>query len=420
MSEPADEPIVIDFTDVPDVPADYYDPEMAAEEAQAHEEWVDSVTTDDLDQWAETLSDARSPILRAVPEGIRGKSDDWAEADSATILANGIKQDPPCYLVRTDGAALLYAGKVHSIAGEPESGKGWFACHAAAQVLAGGEHVLYIDFEDTSEGIVRRMIEAGVPAEIVVSRLHVVNPVSPFNADAKLHLAFVLGTIVNHLKEKVGLVVFDGVTQALANQGVESNDNDGVARMFNELFRWARDMEGDGSPAVLLVDHVVKSKDERGRWPIGAGTKLAAIDGVQFKAEVVHPLGHGRDGLVRISVTKDRPGFVRGHAVGNGHQQQIADLEAKSLPGGRVLLKLVPPVWEQDEHGVVEPTTVMERVKDALRSANRPLMRTELYSLISGNTATKVKAVTILVSQGVVAEVGNKLVLAELELGAGE
>ena len=45
-------------------------------------------------------------------------------------------------LRRTDGAGLLYLGKVHSFYGESESGKSWLAQIACAEVLKSYEKVV--------------------------------------------------------------------------------------------------------------------------------------------------------------------------------------------------------------------------------------------------------------------------------------
>ena len=52
---------------------------------------------------------------------------------------------------------------------------------------------------------------------------------------------------------------------------------------------------------MLLVDHVTKSKDDRGRYAIGAQAKLAGIDGAAYSVKMVSPFGRGRTGRARRS-----------------------------------------------------------------------------------------------------------------------
>jgi hypothetical protein len=121
----------------------------------------------------------------------------------------------------------------------------------------------------------------------------------------------------------VGLSVLDGITQALSNQGLNSNDGDQIASFMKMLPRVLARKYG---AAVLMVDHVTKSADDRGRYAIGSQMKLAALDGAQFSAEVKKPFGRGKEGHVRIKVAKDRPGHVRPHATGGAHTQVVAEM----------------------------------------------------------------------------------------------
>src|SRR4051794_11071824 len=52
----------------------------------------------------------------------------WEPVDLARILKEDADPEPPPkMLARSDGECLLYAGKIHLFAGEPEGAKGWAA-----------------------------------------------------------------------------------------------------------------------------------------------------------------------------------------------------------------------------------------------------------------------------------------------------
>ena len=62
----------------------------------------------------------------------------------------------PALLARSDGATILYAGKVNSVFGEPGMGKSWIAIQAALAALEQGGRVLWWDFEDRPDTLYRR------------------------------------------------------------------------------------------------------------------------------------------------------------------------------------------------------------------------------------------------------------------------
>ena len=112
---------------------------------------------------------------------------------------------------------------------------------------------------------------------------------------------------------------------------------------------------------MVLIDHVTKDSDSRGRWSIGAQHKLAKTD-VQYHLKVTQPLGIGLVGRVLIRVEKDRPGHVR--ALANG--KTVAELIAPSDADGRMQLAL-QPVDETSDAGW-RPTGYMEKVSRALEA----------------------------------------------------
>jgi hypothetical protein len=346
---------------------------------------------------------ASTTASTAKPTEISKDSDarsSWDEIDIAAILSGDLDEEPPVFLLRTDKVPLLYREKVHSIIGEPESCKGWFSCAAAAHALELGEHVLYVDFEDTAKGILSRMRSLGVDVDVLVARFHYVAPEEKFGKKERAALQSVHRSCTG----RIGIVVFDGITQALSNQGFSSNDGDEVAKFIKEL---PRKIAHKWGAAVLLVDHVTKDKDGRGRYAVGSFAKLAGID-VQYSAEVVAPLARGKNGHVRIKVAKDRPAHVRAHAVGTAHMQRIAEMKLESLAEGRVVVTLEKPEGAQDAGGaavVWRPTTLMQRVSEHLGRHTTPCRREDVLKVVTGNRDQLIKAIDFLVADGFAGEI---------------
>lgn len=326
------------------------------------------------------------------------KKSSWDAVDLADLLAGPLDELPPTYCPRSDGVPLIYRGKVSSIAGEPESCKGWFAMFASKSVLRLYEHVIYIDFEDSARGILSRMRAMRVSDEVLVRYFHVINPDVAFNDEGKQRLAWVLSQTLNG-SDRLGLVVLDGITQALANQGADDYRGTEVAEFFHDLPRFITRVTG---AAVLLVDHVTKSKEDRGRYAIGSQTKLAALDGAQFSAEVVTPFARGKQGRVRISVGKDRPGHVRAHATGDSHVQSICDMQLISFAeSGHVKIILHPPEHRHlDDDGKTLPERLEQKIIDFLTNGKSDKTSTDIKAVVGGNNVARDRALNNLVDSG--------------------
>lgn len=112
---------------------------------------------------------------------------------------------------------------------------------------------------------------------------------------------------------------------------------------------------------------------------------------VAYGLEVVEAFGRGREGITKLIVTKDRPGFVRQHAD-RGH---VADLKLFSLSDGRVVLELTAPTAED---APFRPTTLMERVSRALEQ-EPGLSKRGVRDTVSGKGTAKDLALAVLIRE---------------------
>lgn len=349
----------------------------------------------DWDEFERSIQDDDEPTIAPLIVGTRTS---WAELDAAALLSGDLDEAPPEFLERDDGPCLLYRGKVHSFAGEPESGKGWLALLACLDVMQDGGHVVYVDFEDTPQGLVNRLRLLGVPASTIIEQFHYVRPTQPIALDgptfkeffAVMHRAY-------EARGALGLIVFDGITEALALQGIESKDNDSVAAWFAAIpRRFAHALQA----AVVLIDHVTKSADDRGRYAIGAQAKLSAIDGCQYLVEQRMAFARGRSGVARVFVSKDRPGHVRAHAAGVGKKQIIGDLMVTALDDGQLRLALVAPDLQVNDDGTVRPTGIQNEIVKYLRRVKGGRGRQEILDRVKGRAQTKRAAFNDMVDNG--------------------
>ena len=311
-----------------------------------------------------------------MPELFIGTS--WAPVDLGPVLAGEVPDDTPGMLARADGPCLLYPGKLHQVAGEPEACKGWLACLATAERLMAGERTVYFDFEDTEASIVARLRALGVADEALLERFAYVRPhepLTPANSGELSALLFVEPT----------LVVVDGVTEALTIHGLDLNNNADIAKWLELLPR----VVTRSGAACLLIDHVTKDRESRDRFAIGAQHKLAGID-VAYGLQVVEPFGRGRAGLVKVKVAKDRPGHVRQHAVEN----LVATMHLAS-EADVVTVELRAPTAAE----VFRPTVLMGRVAEAV-AAEPGMTSNGIEKGVKGNAAAKRTALRLLVEEG--------------------
>jgi hypothetical protein len=278
----------------------------------------------------------------------------WQPIDLASIVAGvqagEIVGPVPEFMARTDGPCLLYPGEIHSLAGEPESGKGWITLAAASPILA-TDAVLYLDFEDTPASIIARLLALGTAPTAVVERFVYVRPSDPFTAD-------VLRALLD--ARPYALAVIDGLSEAYALLGLDPYSNADAAKFLAALPRAI----AERGAAVLEVDHVVKSKETRGRYALGAQHKLAGI-AAAYSADVIKTPSRTAAGMVKVKVEKDRHGHVRSHAQGS----IIALAHIDPDDGGeRVSVRLEPPDVSTTDSGDFRPTTLMRKVSQFLES----------------------------------------------------
>lgn len=269
---------------------------------------------------AERFYDFDSPGALAALQRAVDASDEtgtgvhsWQPIDLQPIVEGEQIMSPPELMIRSDGQYLLYPGKVHAFNAESESGKTMVALGVCAERMWRAEHVLYIDFEDSPEGIVERLVDMGVERTDIVTFFHYVRPDDPFDLAAAAHISRV---IEQHAPV---LAVIDGVTEAMVMNNLELLDNGDIARFYAALpKRLAR-----AGCCVVVIDHVPKDKTRRGKGGLGGQHKRAGIDGASYNLETVKPFARGLDGEVKLTVDKDRGGFIRSASIGGDHAANI-------------------------------------------------------------------------------------------------
>jgi hypothetical protein len=215
--------------------------------------------------------------------------------DLANIEGEAAPQ--PSILRRDDGSSLFYGGALNLLSSEPGEGKTWIALAAALEAVQGSERVAILDYEDTPLTARDRLVALGAtPADL--GRIGYLQATGPLTS---------VGTAwLESAASSVGLIIIDSFAEALGAAGLnEDSAGDVAGWIANVPRRLARAGAG-----VLLLDHVVKSEKDRGRWPRGSGHKLAAVDGIAYSVKTEVPFSRSSSGWASLVIAKDRRGWV--------------------------------------------------------------------------------------------------------------
>jgi hypothetical protein len=380
--------------------------EMAAAKAN---EWVDGIAGPTANPTQPTKSPPATDgtsALKTEPDPAEDGDEElptfeptWRPVDLTAILDGTYQPEQPSLFPRTDGRSLLYPGRVHSFHGESESGKSLIAQAECARLITNpvGEHVLYIDFESDAAAVVGRLIEMGAPRTDIRTNFTYLRP---DNDPRKFsHERDELAAVLQH---DLTLIVIDGVTDALGVFGAGSTDNDEIAAFMRAFPRMLARKTG---AAVVLVDHVTKDADTRGRYAVGGQAKMNALDGSAFVVEVVEPLGQGRRGVVSMRVAKDRPGGVRpvsGPFRKNDRTQESARVIVDST-NGTIDVTVEPQQGHVDDNHdgkAFRPTVKMEQISRFLEELSEGVSWNTLKDAVGGNEKAARQAVALLHVEG--------------------
>ena len=271
---------------------------------------------------------------------------------------------------------LLYQGLRHTISGLPEALKTAIALiFALEHMRAGGGKVCLLDFEMGAKAIRRLLTDLGATLEEIAS-FHYINPTGPPDKDDIAALEF----------EGVTLTILDAAAGAY-----DASDLDDNKRADAEQFAkfWIAPLWRRGITSVV-IDHVVKNTDARGRFAIGSERKLGAVD-VHLGFEAIRPLSRGGTGLIRVTVHKDRPGHLTRPAA--------VEIELHSDPDTHRI------TWEIKQASAggdddFRPTVLIDRVLDYLDRNPEPISRSALANVVQGNREWLLRGVEILLAEG--------------------
>jgi hypothetical protein len=268
--------------------------------------------------------------LKVDPDDPLGqRAGSWEPVDLEPYLSGRVQPVMPTVLVRDDGQALLYPGRVNMLYGSSESAKSWLALYTCLQVMAGGERAMYLDFEDDPENTLDRLKRMGAAADDLSYLFTYLRPEDPMAAMQRDRWGAThvtpegsknLDLFSKALEEKdPALIVADGMTVLYGLHGLDSND----AVSTDIITGWLKKLTRNGHSTVIIIDHTGKGS-ERGSTPIGSQHKQAMVQGAMLQVWAVQQPMPDAVGEVELIVLKDRPGQVRKISAKSGQKAQLA------------------------------------------------------------------------------------------------
>lgn len=305
--------------------------------------------------------------------------DSWTPVDLSTL------PNKPPVPPTLGGVGLVYPGLRHVFSGPPESAKTLAAYAILIHVVRDGGTVALIDFEMGAYDTRARLRELGATQE-ELARILYIAPDEPATPERIDRLA----------QHDLQLVIIDAAAGAYSLQGLDDEKRlqvEQFATLYVQPF-WRV------GTATIIIDHVVKNSDDRGRYSIGSERKLGVSD-VALGFDIISPVSRGTSGRYKIVTNKDRGAYLK-----RGH---VADLHLESDPDTHQITWAFRPATDQpldteDGPGYFRPTGYMEKVSRILEAATDPMSRNAVAEVAGGTREYVFKAIFALATEGYIGE----------------
>jgi hypothetical protein len=269
---------------------------------------------------------------------IQAASDPGADMASVRALAAGEASAPPgaetafarCGLAEIDRAngespelacrGMLYRGRVHSLAGEPDSGKTTLGYSWALETVRAGHLAVIFDQECGTDAAAARLRDLGATDAELDAVAYYPFPGRAWGPGNRAALAAEMTDV------KPGLMLWDSVAEFMAAAGLDEDRAGDVTRFYSQVLR---PCTASGA-AVVILDHNAKQATGS-RYARGSGAKLAGVD-VAYRVEALTPFSRDRDGSLSLTVTKDRAGWLHRDWLVQVTRSPLAVTIAKAEP----------------------------------------------------------------------------------------
>ncbi len=296
----------------------------------------------------------------------------WEPINLATV------EQRPAVRPTLGSLGLAYPGRRHIFSGPPESLKTLVAQIETLEVIRAGGRVVLVDLETGPWDTRDRLRDLGATDDELAAVLYIEPDTPP--TEETIAVLVALGP---------DLVVIDAAAGAYDIAGLDDNKRQDVERFATLYVRgfWKAGI------ATILLDHVVKSAEGRGRYAIGSERKLGGCD-VHLGFEAVTPLSRGHRGVVKVTVHKDRFGHLS--------RPVAATLQVTSDPNTHHITWALEADMQASDW---RPTILMARVVSFLETQTDSVNRRTIEQNVTGRAEYVRKAIDLLVRDDDITEI---------------
>lgn len=308
---------------------------------------------------------------RSVPK--RNGKVNWLRRDLTDPLLR-VPPEPPAI------EGLVYRKKRHVLSGPQESAKTLVAYWLLLQAHRQGNQVAIVDFEMGDVAASQLLIDLGASTDELAAIYYTEPEGPPTDHD-----------LAEILDQNTRYALIDAAAGAYDTSGLDDMSRKDAER-FARL--WIRPLWRNNI-GTLVLDHVTKDPKSRGKYAIGSERKTGQAD-VHLGFDALKPLSRGGNGLVRVTVHKDRPGFLA--------RPTVAMVDLTSHPDTHALTVTLRDAHPVDDSGEFRPTIYMERVSRELQKHPDSRSRNEIEEGVKGKRNYVRDAIDWLVRDGYVGE----------------
>lgn len=221
--------------------------------------------------------------------------------DVHQLLRDGLQLPAPEVLPFSDDFCLFYSSSFNLIYGDTESGKTWLCLAAVASVLNDGGNATIIDLDHNgAPALIGNLIKLGVDPETLgdTTRFRLSEPGDRLDLQEVVQDQRVFNPDV---------VILDSLGEIIPLFRANSNNADDFTAVHAEVIK---PLAVNGA-SVLVVDHLAKNADSRGRGPAGTMAKTRAVGGTAVLVRAEKQFTPGLGGTAKLQVYKDRHGGIR-------------------------------------------------------------------------------------------------------------